>query len=244
MLSMFVCFFGLMISNRLFSALFSRFHLEKKVPRSFFCGILIFDLVVIAAGVGAFGAWLCQIFLFVLVWAAPHVIERRLEFKLKTETVNFLDQVVLSVQSGDSLRNSIRSVSDREKSWKRFELQRAYTQFILAEKPAPLRSAALQALFEELRFIDQGRVRTLEQLKSLRWHYKVQEDFRRRSIQVTQQTRIQTFVVTLLYLALLAFNIFHFGFFENIKLVLFSMTFFVAGVCLVFILGRRVKWKI
>lgn len=240
----FVCFFGLIITDRLFSSLHSRFHLEKKVLRAVFCLHLSLDFVFIAMKMSATTTWCIQIIFLLSIFLSPHLIEKQLEKLLKAYTVTFLDQVILSVQAGQSIRNAVRSVIEGGRGWKRAEFLKAYTQLLMAEQPTSLSSQVLQTLFEELRWIDQGRVKTIEQLKSLRWHYKVHQDFRRKTIQVSQQTRIQALIVTFMYGALLSFNVIHFGFLENIKLILLSLAFFVTGTVSIFILGRRLKWTI
>jgi hypothetical protein len=239
-----ICFSGFVISYRLFSALLFRFHLEKKVLTTIFAVVLGYDLLVIWAEAKPLAVWLSQVCVMIGIFLSPRLIERHLERKLKRSVVTILDQLLLTVQTGASLRSAIKSHVERERGWRHYELMKAYSQLILVDEAASLSSEVLRDLFEELKWIDQSRTRVLEQLKSLRWHYKVQEDFRRKSVQVAQQTRIQAFVVSCLYVALLAFNIFHFGFLENIKLILASLFLFSIGVVSVFILGRRIKWKV
>ncbi len=244
MLSLLISFFGYIVSIRLFSALFFRFNLKKNFLHGIFYLLLIFDLFVIILSFSPPFICLWHVFLFLTILLSPRWVEVHLERSLRDYCVFFLDQVILSVQVGSSLRNSIKTVAEQEKGWKHYELMKAHAALFLSEESAQLRSPVLKELFEELKWIDSSRVRTLEQLKSLRWHHHVQLEFRRKSGQVAQQTRIQAVVVSILYVALLAFNIAHFGFFENLQLLTMSAVFFVIGLILIFLLGRRIKWKV
>lgn len=244
MLTFYICFFGYIVSIRLFSALFFRFHLKKKLMDWVFCVLLVFDLMLIFFSAPPIFVWGWHFILFLLLFLSPKAIELFLEGKLRNSAVIFLDQIILTVQAGASLRTAIKYATDQETGWRHHELLKAYSSLILADEPVPLRSDFLQELFSELRWIDQTRARVLEQIKSLRWHYKVQEDFRRKSGQVSQQSRIQAIVVSILYVALLIFNVYHFGFFKNMKLIGVSFCLFTAGLILVFAIGRRIKWKV
>jgi hypothetical protein len=239
-----ISFFGFIINIRFFSAIFSRFHLEKKNLTRFFYLLLIFDLFVITISDSALVIWLWNAFIFFLIQFSPRVMEFWLEKRLRDITVTILDQIILSIQTGTSLRSAIKITAEREKGWIKYELLKAHSAFFISDDPAPLKFKILQELFDEFKWIDHSRAKTLDQLKNLRWHYKILEDFRRKSGQVSQQAKTQAVVVTFLFVALLIFNICHFGFYENIRLIFFASFLFSVGLILIFILGRRFKWKV
>ena len=239
-----ICFFGYIIKIRLISALFSRFNFEKNIQTKTFFVILILDLIIQAFISSGGILWCYQITSVITLLFIPSCLESLLESQLQRIVVPFLDHTILSVQTGISLRNSVKESANRFDGWKKYELLKACSSLILSSEEINLKSGVLRHLFDEIGWIDRGRNTTLEQLKSLRWHFKVQEDFRRRSGQISQQTRIQAVIMTILYLSLLIFNGFEFGFKEQIGLMLFSGTLFIAGLILVFTIGRRLKWKV
>ncbi len=237
-------FFGYTIKIRLFSALFFRFNLEKNIQTKVFVSVLIFDLFITSLTSSILLMWCYQLIAIVALFFTPHWLESYLERELQRIIVPFLDHTILSIQTGIPLRNSVKESAQRFTGWKKYELMKACSSLILSSNEINLQSGVLRHLFDEIGWIDRGRNKTLEQLKSLRWHYKVQEDFRRKSGQISQQTRIQAAVMTILYLALLIFNGFQFGFKEQLALILFSVALFSIGLILVFTLGRRIKWKV
>jgi len=81
-------------------------------------------------------------------------------------------------------------------------------------------------------------------VKALRRQLKLMEDFRRRSGQVTEQMKMQALIVTALYLGLLFFVIKQFGFKNHQSLILISGFIFLIGLLWIFLIGRRMKWKV
>ncbi len=239
-----ICFFGYAIKIRLFSALFDRFNLEKNIQMRAHAIVLFFDLIIPLVVSSVIIIWCYQLLMIILLLSAPHWLQTHLESQLQRIVVPFLDHTILSIQTGIPLRNAAKESAQRFSGWKKYELLKACSSLILSSDEINLQSGVLCHLFDELRWIDQGRNKTLEQLKSLRWHYKVQEDFRRKSGQISQQTRIQATVMTILYVSLMLFNAFEFGFKDHLALVLFSAALFSVGLILVFTLGRRLKWKV
>ncbi len=239
-----ICFFGYAIKIRLFSALFDRFNLEKNIQTKVFAAILFFDLMIAIVVSSVLIIWCYHLLNIILFFFAPYWLETHLESQLQRILVPFLDHTILSIQTGIPLRNAAKESAQRFTGWKKYELLKACSSLILSSEQMNLQSGVLCHLFDEIRWIDQGRNKTLEQLKSLRWHYKVHEDFRRRSGQISQQTRIQAIVMTILYVCLLLFNGFEFGFADHLALILFSVALFSVGLILVFTIGRRLKWKV
>lgn len=239
-----ICFFGYAIKIRLFSALFDRFNLGKNIQTKGFAGIFIFDLLVNTLVTSTMVLWCYQCMTIIALNFTPHWLETLLESQLQRIIVPFLDHTILSIQTGIPLRNAVKESANRFFGWKKYELLKAHSSLMLSSAEINLQSRVLCHLFDEIRWVDQARNKTLEQLKSIRWHYKVQEDFRRRSGQISQQTRIQASVMTILYLCLLFFNGFEFGFKDQWSLILFSGALFSIGLILVFTLGKRMKWKV
>jgi hypothetical protein len=239
-----ICFFGYVIKIRLFSVGFVRFDLEKKIQSTVYFTILSFDLFVTIIVTSPMAIWCWQILGIIILFFLPRWLETLLESELQKIVGIFLDHTILSIQAGLSLRSAVKESAQRFHGWKRYELLKASSSLIIASNKSQLQSAVLQQLFDEIRWIDESRNKTLEQFKSLRWHYKVYEDFRRKSGQISQQSRIQAVVMTLLYVALFIFNAIEFGFSGHQGLILFSVALFSTGLILVFTLGRRMKWKI
>jgi hypothetical protein len=107
-----------------------------------------------------------------------------------------------------------------------------------------VKSLLIKDFQAELVQIDRSQNRVIDQVRALRRHLKIQENFRRRSMQVTQQIKMQAIIVTLLYLLLLSFVINQFGFTQNKNVILISGLIFTFGLIWIFKVGRRIKWKV
>lgn len=239
-----ISYFGCVIKFRIVADTFARFNFSARTSNSILFSVLILDVIVIFTFYSPIFQWCCSVLTVALLLIAPKLLELHLERVLRRKILVFLDQILMSLQAGMSLRGAIQSIIDYEVGWEKIELTKAYSAMLLGAEKKHLRSQILTELFDELRLIDQKRAKTIEQIRSLRWRYEILENFRRKSGQVSQQTRIQSFVLTILYVALLLFSHRNFDLTKYIYLTVASVTLFLAGFALVFILGRKISWKI
>ncbi len=163
---------------------------------------------------------------------------------LSSALIPLLDSVILGLQSGKSFRISLNAAIENQSGWRRNQFREIYNSLITAENVIAVKSALLRDLQAELAEIDRSQNRIVDQVKALRRHLKLQENFRRRSGQVTQQIKMQAIIVTALFIALLSFVIVQFGFFEHRLLILASVLIFFVGLFWIFNVGRRMKWKV
>lgn len=244
MISILISLFGFMIKFRLLPDCCSRINFEEKDTHFFRSCLFFFDALPLLLNLPEVFIWFWQLTGLLILFSAPKILEAKMDASFRSIAVVFLDQISLSLQAGVTLKSAIKEAVDDEKTWKRNEMMKAFTFFFMGSKEITIKGEFLKKMFQELRWIDQSRARTLEQVKALRWHYKIQDDFRRRSGQLSQQSRIQASVVSILYLFLLVFTLYHFGWQKNQVIVTVSLFFFVAGTVLVFFIGRRHRWKV
>jgi len=164
--------------------------------------------------------------------------------RLSSALIPLLDSVILGLQSGKSFRTSLHLAIENQSGWRRNQLREIYNSIVTSENSVSAKSALLKAFTAELLEIDRSQNRIVEQVRALRRHLKLRENFRRRSGQVTQQIKMQAIIVTALFLALLSFVIAQFGFAENRFLISISVFIFILGLFWIFSMGRRLKWKV
>lgn len=181
--------------------------------------------------------------ILILVKQMPQVFSAYQEFLIQKHLLRMLDQLVLGVQSGQSLRASLQTMAAGESSLLRIPLQNFVHAIAYENSPANLRSNTLRKLFDEMSRIEKSDSKCSEQLRAMRKQLKTVKDFRRRSGQVTMQIRMQAAVSAILYVALLFFMISQFGFNENRRLILASAILFFAGLVTVFVIGRKNQWN-
>lgn len=180
--------------------------------------------------------------LFILLKLLPQLFSRYQEKLIQSHTLRMLDHLILSVQSGHSLRASLAMLSRQEPSLLRVSWENLVHAIAVENSPASLKSPSLKKLFGELSRIEKSQAKCVDQLRSLRRNLKTLEDFRRRSGQVSLQIRMQAAISTLLFAGLLLFMITQFGFYQHQTLILVSGTLFFIGVVTVFVIGRRLQW--
>ncbi len=188
--------------------------------------------------------WLFIGILLAFLKVFPIILRHFLLQELKKTLLPFFDAIILGLHSGRSFRNSAFEAAEMQTPWVQIQLRDLMQSIVKTERAISTKSALLKDLREEFIKIDNSKNRCLEQVKALRREYKMKEDFRRRSVQVTQQIRMQAIIVTALYAALLCFVIVQFGFSLHQNVILFSLFLFVAGLLWVFSIGRRLKWKV
>lgn len=215
-------------------------HLARVLP--------LFSLVVVSllAAISA-SSTICWLFIGILLITLkffPEIFRFFLMQKLRKSLIPLLDSVILGLQTGKSFRFSLQQAIENQQGWIRHQLQEVFDSLSMSENVIAAKSALIKDFQSEILQIDRSNVRCLEQVRALRRRYKMQEEFRRRSGQITQQIKMQAIIVTALFLALLIFVIAQFGFHAHRFLIFSSTMIFFGGLLWIFFMGRRMKWKV
>ncbi len=187
--------------------------------------------------------WLFFGSMFILLKFLPHFFYVYQEKLIQSQTLRMLDHLILGVQSGQTLRSSLVTLSHQESSLLRVSLENLVHAIVFENSSASLKSASLRNLFDELSRIEKSQSKCADQLRSLRKNLKIMEDFRRRSGQVSLQIRLQAVISAALYVGLLFFMITQFGFYQHKGLIISSGALFFSGMVTVFVIGKRFQWN-
>ncbi|HEX7674552.1 MAG TPA: hypothetical protein VF412_10280 [Bdellovibrio sp.] len=235
---------GQMLVHRILSVIAQEFAISQHTLRSLMIFNVLLTSVLVSFHSSPVALWLfIGILLISLKFFSP-ILRFFLMRRLSSALIPMLDSVILGLQSGKSFRISLQAAIENQNGWRRNQMREIYNSLITSEVSTSVKSALLKDLLAELAEIDRSQNRTIDQVRALRRHLKLQENFRRRSGQVTQQIKMQAIIVTALYFALLSFVIAQFGFFEHRKLILASVLIFFTGLFWIFNVGRRMKWKV
>lgn len=239
-----ISFIGHTLAHRIISSLARRFAFSHSLKRF----LVVANLALICFFAMTSGStlmlWLFIGILLLSLKFFPTILRIFLQRRLKLALIPLLDCTVLGLQTGKSFRSSLHLAIENQQGWIRQQLTELYQSMAMSENVIPLKSALLNDLRREFVEIDRSKSRCLEQVQALRREIKMQEDFRRRSGQVTQQIKMQALIVTALYLALLFFVITQFGFVAHKNLIVTSILVFILGLVWIFFAGRRIKWKV
>ncbi len=236
---------GHMLVHRNISAIALQFSLSNNFYRS----IARFNLVLFAVMTAVWSQspvslWLFIGILLISLKFFPSILRFFLVKELSRALIPLLDHVLMGLQTGNSFRVSLRAAIENQSGWKRNQLREVYDSVVSTDRKVDVKSAVLKDFQQEMIEIDASQSRCADQVRALRRQLKMQEDFRRRSGQVTQQIKMQAIIVTALFLALLLFIISQFGYVAHRFLILSSVVIFIVGLYWIFSIGRRMKWKI
>lgn len=243
--SFLVSMFGYWIAIRTFSQVATEFSISIRHQQ--LASAVIMVVIVVLMGSTKSSSLTLWLFIGILLKSLkffPIILRIFLNRKIRKTLIPYLDLVILNIQSGKSMHVSMREATEIQEGWMKNQLKEVHLYVFSEGASPPAKSALLKRFSTELHRIAHSQSKYFEQLKALRRELKMQEDFRRRSGQVTQQLKAQAIIVTALYLALLAFVILQFGFKENRQIVLSSVAIFKVGLFWMFMIGRRMKWKV
>lgn len=233
-----------MLAHRILSSIAREFAISQQWIRKINFVNLVLICLITASGTSTISCWLFIGILLITLKFFPTILRFFLVRRLRNSLIPFLDSAILTLQTGKSFRMALHSAIESQRGWVRAQLEEVVTSMMMPENVIAMKSALLNDFRAELVEIDHSQTRCLEQAKALRRHYKMQADFRRRSGQVTQQIKMQAIIVTALYVALLGFVIMQFGFVAHRNLILISFGTFVVGLVWIFMVGRKMKWKV
>ncbi len=240
-----VSMFGYVLVHRIFSEITIEFAVSSRSSHlMMLVFLLLFALVSFILRSSPFTLWFFIGILLISLNFFPTILRILMEMRLRVALIPLLDGVLLGVQTGKSFRMALHSSIECQQGWVRNQLRELHSLLLTNEQGHSLKSALLKDFMAELVEIDHSKTRCAEQVRALRRHLKIQEDFRRRSGQLTQQIKMQAIIVTLLYFGLVSFVITQFGWSKHRSLLFLSLIMFLTGLVWIFSAGRRMKWKI
>ncbi|WP_157865741.1 hypothetical protein AB1A81_17440 [Bdellovibrio bacteriovorus] len=239
-----ISLFGHALVHRIFSSVARDFAFSQHWVRSFsIMNLVVICFLTVAASTPTL-LWLFIGILLITLKFFPAILRFFLIRRLRSALIPLLDCMILGLQTGKSFRASFLSAVESQSGWVRVQMFEVLHSLQFTESGIAVKSALLADFLSEMRTIDQSQTRCVEQVKALRRHYKMLEDFRRRSGQASQQIKMQAIIVTALYLALFVFVIMQFGFEKHRNLLFGSGLVFIAGLVFIFYVGRRMKWTV
>ena len=239
-----VSIFGYVFVHRIYRAIIAEFTLSDHSLHLLSIYVLIVGVFAVTFSSSPLSLWIFIGILLISIKFFPEILRFFLLRRLRSALIPLLDGIILGVQSGKSFRSSFHAAVESQTGWVRNQLRELYSLLISSEQHQPLKSALLADFMAEMIEIDRSQSRCADQLRAVRGHLKIQEDFRRRSGQLTQQIKMQAIIVTALYCGLLFFVIAQFGWRAHQKLVIASLILFLTGLFWIFKAGRRMEWKV
>ncbi len=166
------------------------------------------------------------------------------ESKFRCEFLNFMDRVVLQMQTGRSFRASLLSANESTTDFFKPKLEKIIENVFFGRNLQKMnKNDLISEILEEFSIIDQAPHRSLQRVLAFRRQLKIEEEIRRKSGQKQRQIQVQSCILSLLYVCTLAFLYFQFDWRKNIAIILISLGFFLTGTVVAYKIGRRNLWK-
>lgn len=189
-----------------------------------------------------------QIFLQFTLFLTPFVLSKiiflRREKHISKNFVSILDSVIIRMRVGSSLREALMTTANTQTPSTQFLVQEFVTLLSFDRPLYELVSdQKLQKNFLELRNVDKQPHRAIERLKSLRRRLQMEEKLRQKSRKALLQARAQAVILSVMYLLLLSYSLWKYGWKSSATLIFVSIVLFSVGSFWLWSMGRRFRWK-
>lgn len=238
--------FGTLFAVRTYQKELGQGILSQKFLKTWLaCTLLVIFLAPILFFGHNFAYWGLIFGLLMFLWVGIIFTKLQREQKFREELLNFIDRVLLQVQSGKSFRTSLQIANKFSPFGFKIKISQLTEAIVFSKDLDKNKSQGelIKEIFEEFKLVDAFPHKSLQRLAAFRRKLKIESEFRHKSSQKTRQIRLQTIILSFMYGASLFFVSHTFGFYQNQKIILISVLLFLAGTLLVFVVGRQ-KWRI
>lgn len=180
--------------------------------------------------------------IFVFVTAEYFWIHKRLDL-FRRQFLFLLDSTIARMKMGNSFRSALnQGIESVDLKWVQDDLKELRDRIIYAQDIKSHQAKEFLFAFKTFKQADHDP-QPLTRLHYIREAMKIEDLFIRKSRQALMQIRLQSSIMTILYLILFIFVLWHYGV-KFLTLMLFSVFLFVIGSTLIFILGRKIRWTL
>lgn len=241
-----ITIFGIAFVNRTYKKQIEKGILSRNLLTKWVFATVVVSFFVLFKFSGSdFAYWICFSAAICTLQVTIFVTRTRRESKFREEFLNFMDRMVLQMQSGRSFRSSLHFSNETTQKFFKPKLEKIIENVLFAKKHiSGVKNEFISEILEEFILIDQVPHRSLQRLIAFRHRLKTQDDIRRRSGQKQRQLRTQSYILTFLYVASLIFLHVHFDLKKSLAIVAISFGFFVMGTFQIFRMGKKNLWKI
>lgn len=157
--------------------------------------------------------------------------------------LRLLDHLLMNMKCGKAFRPSLEQASSEiPPGLLKNQVQNLLCELQMNNKRT-FQEPWVDTIYKELRQVDSLPHQAIAMLMSWRARKRLEYFFRRRSSQVAWQVRLQTIVVSFLYVMIWCWTDWQRVWRQMPLLAVSSLFLFLVGVIVIFTLGRRIKWN-
>lgn len=189
-------------------------------------------------------AGIFDLFLMFGVGVFRSLVKWRRRTALQHSTVSILDELVLQMRIGGSLRESMASLIQRKTGLLRLGLEEIHQALVFPAFDLTNSEPLIALLANEFRAIDRSSTKSVHQMQNLRRRFKTEERFRRKSGRALAQTRAQSLILSVLFCCLMCCSGWYFGWQNYAYVYLIAAFVFSLGLIWIYVGGRRMRWTV
>lgn len=240
-----ISIFGYFIQKHECEEIFSDFGLRKSLTVKIQVSLILINLIsILLLNNFTICLWIFNLFLILILKIMPTIIKSLFENSFRGDLIHFLDFLVLNLQSGMSLKSSLVLASNGFSGWRKTQFQILINHLHFQSKSPKFYSQILKNFYFELQLIEKSQNKMIDQIKSYRRQLKLEQDLRHKSRQLTLNLKIQSMIMSIMYLGVLIFIFSTFDTSKTKNWILISLILFLIGIIFVFTIGKRMKWKV
>jgi len=239
-------FFGLLSGHRILLTLYQKKLIQKQTMTKIGTAYAVLTLIfVIHAGKNQTFAWFGVFFALILLNQVQLLLQYSRRKHFRREFLHLLNLVVLKMKAGRGLSHAIIQSKESFDPFFQNKISEIYNVVCFSQhfdfKNTDL---FLIEAINELKKAHQSKQNSLQRIIIFRQKLKIEEDFRHRSRLITQQTRIQLYILCVFFISLLIYVVSQFGIKQNSSLILSSTALFLIGFVACIFIGRKKTWKV
>ncbi|OFZ18040.1 MAG: hypothetical protein A2Z20_07970 [Bdellovibrionales bacterium RBG_16_40_8] len=187
-------------------------------------------------------AWIPAVMLYI----SPSLLKYLRKQQFRREFAEFLNQIILKMQTGEAFRSSLQTASLNLSEFSRYKFEKMRESLCFGSNVAQntQNDPDVEYLLQYFRQAEADSHRILPRLLQLREKIKVTESLQKKINQALRQHRAQMWVLTVLYLALLFVVLHKYGWHAQSRLIMISILLYILGLYLSLRISRGFKWKV
>lgn len=162
----------------------------------------------------------------------------------KKQLLLFLNTLILKMHIGFGFRSAMEQSIPKNEDVFALQIKKIINSVVFSQQKVEFKgSSGVLELYENLKYADKHPEVARSIIKNYKNKLTMIQNFRRKSLQVTLNIRLQVMILSALYLGMFLFSSYQFGWSGNERLFLSSFCLFSIGLLVSHFLFRRWKWK-
>jgi hypothetical protein len=236
------CVIGIRTLDRLIADhLFEKKEMTK-IGTAYFCAVILTALILPHSYLSL---WISVFVPLAVITITLFALVKKRSARFRIAVGEALALVSLKMKAGRSFRQAYSEVAAESRPLLRAKLTEIGSVVVFSQQRIEsMGDAFINEVIEELTIVDRQPHSATRRLAIFREKLRIEDDFRRRSGQVLARLRAQSLIMTVLFVAMLAFMAWRFGFKQNMRVFLCSTLLFSAGSAWMLRGGRNLRWKV